>query len=163
MQHINTTTQNSFNHQTNTRKDWWTPLWRGLIIDPDAKHYKAIGKSIWLYLYLLLFAKRATGNVRKSISTIAEETGIDKRTLQRHLSILRKTGYVTLDRSERVFTLTIRNWKPFGNKSPSSSSYGNKNPSYQFHSAQSRRNAVRQNGNEPRINRSHTLFESYRK
>lgn len=94
------------------RNDWWTFIWRGLVVDPTAKHYRAMGNAVWLYVYLLLFAKRATGKVRTSLARVAKQTGINSRTLQRHLRVLQKGGYITLEDTERTLTLTIQKWKP---------------------------------------------------
>lgn len=106
-------------HSTITA-DWWTPMWRGLVVDTSAKHYRTMSKAVWLYLYLLLFANRQTGIVRRKLETIAVHTGIKPRTLQRYLSMLRQAGYVDVENTGHSLTITIQKWKPLGRRVSSS-------------------------------------------
>src|SRR5688572_30275652 len=62
---------------------WWIHLWAGLPRDPTAKHYKAMGPAIWLYLFLLISANRRDGVVLRKEETIALQTGISPRTVAR--------------------------------------------------------------------------------
>lgn len=93
--------------------NWWTPLWRGLIADPDSKHRKAMGSAIWIFLYLLTYANRQTGIVRRRISRIREDTGYPLRTIQRHLKHLSERDYIEVSRSNHYLHIQIKKWKSF--------------------------------------------------
>lgn len=94
------------------KTNWWTPLWRGLIVEPTAKHYKAMGSALWLYLYLLVFANRATGKLFRRNSTIAADIGVGSRTVSRWLHILKTGGYIEVRRTGRSLQISITKWKP---------------------------------------------------
>lgn len=95
------------------KKDWWTPIWRGLIVDENSKHRKAMGASLWLFLYLLTYTNRKTGIVRKKQATIVQETGYPLRTVQRHLKRLSQGGYITYLDSGHFPPIRIEKWKLF--------------------------------------------------
>ncbi len=52
-----------------SKTNWWTPLWKGLPVEPTAKHYKIMGNALWLYIYLLVYANRLTGKLFRRNST----------------------------------------------------------------------------------------------
>lgn len=91
---------------------WWTPLWKGLPVEPSAKHYKTMGSAVWLYLYLLVFANRSTGNLFRRVSTIAQDTGMSPRTVSRWLKILKAGGYINVRQTGRSLQIAITKWKP---------------------------------------------------
>lgn len=95
-----------------TKSNWWTPLWRGLAVEPTAKHFKAMGSAVWLYLYLLTFANRMTGNLFRRVSTIAGDMGLSCRTISRWLKILKDGGYIEVRRTGRSLQISITKWKP---------------------------------------------------
>jgi hypothetical protein len=97
-------------------KNWWTPIWSGLANDINGKHRKAMGLSLWVYLYLLAYANRKTGIVHRKQKIIARETGLPLRTIQRHLKRLATQHYITLDTSERPLQIRIEKWKLFNHK-----------------------------------------------
>jgi DNA-binding MarR family transcriptional regulator len=97
-------------------KNWWTPIWNGLANDTNGKHRKAMGLSIWVYLYLLSYANRKTGIVHRKQKIIAKETGLPLRTIQRHLKRLAVQKYITLETSERPLQIQIEKWKLFNHK-----------------------------------------------
>lgn len=101
-------TQNNFT----PKSKWWTPLWSGLLVEPTAKHYKAMGSAIWLFLYLLTYANRTTGKLFRRRSTIASDLGLSLRTINRWLATLRQKGYVETKQSERSLIISITKWKP---------------------------------------------------
>lgn len=105
---------NNFNRKTNlSRKEsWWTPLWSGLLIEPSAKHYKAMGRSVWMYLYLLTYANRSSGNLYRRTATIAGDLGLSLRTVSRWLSILKQNGYIEIRHTGRSLAISITKWKP---------------------------------------------------
>jgi DNA-binding transcriptional ArsR family regulator len=98
---------------TNT-KSWWAPLWRGLVADSTAKHYRSMKSAIWLFLYFVLHADRKTGRLIRRYDTMAKETGFAKRTIRHWLSILKQHGYVEVERSGGSLAIIIRvqKWKP---------------------------------------------------
>ena len=98
----------------NIQKSWWAAIWRGLVADPEAKHYQSIRSALWLYIYLIVHANRKTGDLSRRYETIARETGISKRTIRHWLSVLRREGYVEVDRSSHTTAINIhiQRWKP---------------------------------------------------
>jgi hypothetical protein len=104
-------TQQPHTASGNAAKTWWAPMWRGLVADPSAKHYKAMRSAIWIYLYLLLHADRRTGLLQRRISTISAHTGIKPRTIQYGLWKLRCAGYISVHNSGRALTVLIQKWK----------------------------------------------------
>jgi hypothetical protein len=92
---------------------WWTPIWKGLATDIDGKHRKAMGASLWTYLYLLTYTNRTSGIVRRKQETIARETGLPLRTIQRHLKRLSAQKYITLLKPETYSQIRIEKWKLF--------------------------------------------------
>lgn len=103
------------NHH-NSKTSWWTPVWNGLLLEPDARHYKAMGRSIWLYLYLLTFANRSTGKLFRRLPTVAKDMGIGIRTIRRWLRQLKQNGYVATRQTGRSLAIKITKWKPIGKK-----------------------------------------------
>lgn len=100
-----------------TGKGWWTPIWRGLSTDSGGKHRKAMGASLWTYLYLLTYTNRKTGIVSRSRQIIAKETGLPLRTVQRHLRRLALQKYITLIGKETYPQIRIEKWKLFKHSS----------------------------------------------
>ncbi len=94
-----------------TTSDWWAPVWKGLLLDGDGRHYKRIKSAIWLQIYFFLCANRKTGSLKRKLSTISQETGIKTRTIRTWLDILRKSGYITTVNSGRCLTIVINKWK----------------------------------------------------
>lgn len=100
---------------------WWTPIWKGLATDDEGKHRKAMGPSLWTYLYLLSYTNRKTGFVSRKQETIAKETGLPLRTIQRHLKRLASKKYITLLKSETYSQIRIEKWKLFNHSKPDES------------------------------------------
>lgn len=94
------------------KKKWWAPLWSGLLVEPTAKHYKAMGSAVWLFLYLLTYANRTTGKLFRKRSTIANDLGLSLRTINRWLQTLKQKGYIETQHSERSLVISITKWKP---------------------------------------------------
>jgi hypothetical protein len=40
------------------QKQWWASVWKGLVMDAQAKHYRKMKHAVWLYLYLLVSGSR---------------------------------------------------------------------------------------------------------
>ena len=104
-----------------TGKGWWTPIWKGLATDTDGKHRKAMGASLWTYLYLLTYTNRKTGIFNRKQETIAQETGLPLRTVQRHLKRLAAQKYIRLETSEKPLRIRIEKWKLFNHSAPDES------------------------------------------
>lgn len=85
--------QNRIKH-LKQKGDWWTPVWVGLIVDEENKHRKRMGQSIWIFLYLLLYANHKTHIARRTLKNIAEDTGFSVRSVHRHLNNLAKFEYI---------------------------------------------------------------------
>jgi hypothetical protein len=93
-------------------RTWWIHLWSGLVLDKEAKHQKQMKQAVWLYLYLLLVANWHNGTLFRRISTIASETGFNRRSIQRWLKLLRRTGYIQTQSTGRALNISITKWKP---------------------------------------------------
>ena len=98
-----------FNHE---QKQWWAPVWKGLVMDAQAKHYRKMKNAVWLFLYLLVNANRATGVLMRKIKTISADMGVTRDTVIRWLSLLRKEGYIATVNTGRYLTIQVNNWKP---------------------------------------------------
>lgn len=97
---------------------WWTPVWRGLIADPEGKHRKRMSSAIWIYLYLLLYMNRTTGLVFRTQKIIASDTGFSLRAVQRHVSRLRRFDYIATEKHGSGLKIKIINWKSFKKINP---------------------------------------------
>jgi DNA-binding transcriptional ArsR family regulator len=86
-------------------------VWRGLVADPTAKHYRKLDGALWLLLYFILHADRGTGALPYKFSTIRRTAGFPRRTIQRWLGRLRREGYVNLERRGNVRWVSICRWK----------------------------------------------------
>lgn len=95
-------------------KQWWAPLWTGLVVDQDAKHYRKMKTSVWLFLYLVLHANRRTGLLMRKVRTISKDMGITRDTTIRWLKVLRREGYIATLNTGRYLTIQVKNWKALG-------------------------------------------------
>ena len=93
------------------QKRWWRAVWRGLVVDSDAKHYRAIGSALWLFIYLVIHANPKSGSLNRKYQTIAGEMGISPRTIRLWLTRLMQQGYVTVTRTGRSQIIHISKWK----------------------------------------------------
>lgn len=91
---------------------WWGPVWRGLFVDLGGKHYRAMGKALWLYGYLIVHADRKTGTLYRRVSTIALDMQVSERTVQAWLSLLRRHGYIKAQTTGRALAIGIEKWRP---------------------------------------------------
>ncbi len=91
-------------------------VWTGLFKDEDAKHYKKMGKAIWLFLSLLHTAN-ASGEIKRlQFKTINERTGISISTLKKFMAKLRRSGYIRTWSSGRYLSIEINNWEHYSKK-----------------------------------------------
>ncbi len=89
----------------------WNPLFKGLLHDPQATHFRRIMNAIWLYLYLLVSVHRDTGTMLSTMEKISADTGLDVETLSSWLGRLKHKGYVTVDIQGGELLFTVANWK----------------------------------------------------
>ena len=92
-------------------KQWWTPVWIGLVRDGNAKHYRRMKAALWLFLYLLAYADRRSGFLKRKIKTISTGMGISRDTVIRWLNLLRKGGYITTENTSRCLHIQVNKWK----------------------------------------------------
>ena len=111
-QHIRSILANNTLRKPHSR--WWGFVWRGLIVSRSGKHYRVLGRAIWLFLYLIIHANRNTGTLYRRIRTVALDMNIPERTIQLWLKILRDNGYVSTERTGRSLIIHITKWKPIG-------------------------------------------------
>jgi hypothetical protein len=93
------------------QKQWWVPVWTGLVLDSRGRHCHKMKTALWLHLYFLLNADRRTGCLKRKIKTICEDTGIRPGTVIRWLSILRKGGYIVTRSTGRCLEVKITKWR----------------------------------------------------
>ncbi len=118
-----------------SQRDWWAPVWRGLVADPEGKHYRRMKNSLWLFLYLLLHADRRSGHLLRKVKTICLDTGLPRDTVLRWMSILKNWGYICTENTGRCLSIVIKKWKTLGvvgniqyQRSEVSNPGGKKNP-----------------------------------
>jgi hypothetical protein len=91
---------------------WWGHVWRGLVVSGTARHYKAMGRSVWLFLYLVIHADRKTGTLYRKTGTISKDIGMSARTVQVWLRELRGGGYIVTKSTGRSLIIQIAKWRP---------------------------------------------------
>lgn len=93
---------------------WWGQLHRGLVVDADAKHYRRMRASLWLFAYFVIHANRQDGSLRRKYETIARDMGLSVGTVRRWMSVLRRHGYVSVEHTGRSQVIHIRLWRATG-------------------------------------------------
>jgi hypothetical protein len=96
----------------NMDKSWWAGIRNGLVTDPHAKHIKAMGPSLSLYLYLHIFANRDKGRLFRKYQTISEHMGIPVSTLKKWMKRLKFRGYVELTSLGDGLSIQITKFRP---------------------------------------------------
>jgi hypothetical protein len=98
-------------------KDYNTGL-RGVLF--EARHYERMGAAVWLYGWLVLRQTRqegatgwVLGGARISYQEIEEETGFNRRTLERWMQVLRQGGYIETESSGGGISVRITKAKKF--------------------------------------------------
>jgi hypothetical protein len=112
LQKIISSKQLSNSDQSSHSSVWWGPVWRGLFVDPEGKHYRAMGRSVWLFGYLIVHADRRTGTLYRTVATIAGDMKLSKRTIQAWLAQLRQKGYIRTKTTGRAMAIWIEKWRP---------------------------------------------------
>jgi len=93
-------------------KQWWAPVWKGLVMDGQARHCRRMRHAVWLYLYFLLNANRKTGALMRKIQTISQDMGVPRDTIIRWLRLLRTNGYVSTANTGHSLSIQVTRWKP---------------------------------------------------
>jgi len=101
------------------QKDWWAAVWRGLVFDSNGTHYKNLRSALWLYLYLIIHAKRETGRLSRLYSSIADDMGIPERTIRNWMKCLKRYEYIEIEMTGRAMVIHICKWKTWKRNSPS--------------------------------------------
>lgn len=99
------------NYPTNNPKNWWSPLWKGLVVDPEAKHYRRMKSALWLFAYFLLHADRQSGSLKRKLKTMSLDTGIKARTIRGWVALLKRQGYIETRSNGRCLLIKIAKWK----------------------------------------------------
>jgi hypothetical protein len=91
---------------------------RGVLF--EARHYARMGAAVWLYGWLVLRQTHQSGSVGWVLGgapvryrEIEEETGFNRRTLERWLSILRREGYIETTAAQEGVSIRITKAKKF--------------------------------------------------
>ena len=98
-------------------KDFNTGL-RGVLF--KAQHYERMGSAVWLYAWLVLRQTHQSGSVGWvlggspiSYREIEEETGFNRRTLERWMTTLRRHGYIETETAPAGIAIRITKAKKF--------------------------------------------------
>jgi hypothetical protein len=100
--------------RTTSEKNWWTPVWRGLVVHPEGKHVQQMSKALGLYLYLLAHADRRSGRLVRKYGTIARDMGFPVRTIRTWMARLAFYDYVGITKTGHAMVIDIPKWRPIG-------------------------------------------------
>lgn len=92
-------------------KTWWGQLYRGLVVDMDAKHYRQMRSSLWLFSYFVIHANRKDGTLRRKYETIARDMGLSVSTVRRWMMTLKRGGYIKVEQTGHAQLIHIQKWK----------------------------------------------------
>ncbi len=91
---------------------------RGVLF--EARHYERMGAAVWLYGWLVLRQTHQSGSLGWvlggspiSYREIEEETGFNRRTLERWMKMLRRHGYIETETAPAGITVRITKAKKF--------------------------------------------------
>jgi hypothetical protein len=98
-------------------KDYNTGL-RGVLF--EARHFERMGSAVWLYGWLVLRQTHQSGGVGWVLGgapvcyrEIEEETGFNRRTLERWMHMLRRSGYIQTEAAPGGVVIRITKAKKF--------------------------------------------------
>ncbi len=94
-------------------RNWWAPIWQGLVLDEEGRHYKQMGSAIWLFAYFILCADRQTGTLKRKAATISRQMGVKVRTIRAWFNVLRLGGYIETTNGGRSLLIRIKKWKTY--------------------------------------------------
>lgn len=91
---------------------------RGVLF--EARHYERMGAALWLYGWLVLRQTHQSGpdgwvlgGAPVSYREIEEETGFQRKTIERWMRTLRNQGYIETDATQRGVIIRIKKAKKF--------------------------------------------------
>ncbi|MBP6886201.1 MAG: hypothetical protein KBC02_03085 [Candidatus Pacebacteria bacterium] len=91
---------------------YYVPVWPGLFRDSSGKHYRRMGKSVWLYLNLLYSAHQNELISKIKYGTLSRNTGIPRSTVIKQMHRLKQKKYITMETVEgRYLRIKILKWK----------------------------------------------------
>ena len=93
------------------QKRWWRAVWRGLVVDAKAKHYRTMGSALWLFIYFVIHANPKSGILNRKYQTIAGEMSVSPRTVRLWLARLVQHRYITVTQTGRSQVIHISRWK----------------------------------------------------
>lgn len=99
------------------KKFHWTPVMDGLFNDPNGKHHKAMGNSVWVFLHILSKCNWE-GKTELKIEQISIATGIPISTTKRYIGILRGKGYIMTYNTGRKLKITVQKWRSIRKEQP---------------------------------------------
>lgn len=99
-------------------RSWWGQLYRGLVVDPEAKHYRRMRNALWLFAYFVIHANRQDGTLRRKYDTIASDMGVSLATIRRWMTILRHHNYISVTHTGRSQLIHIAGWKTTASSKP---------------------------------------------
>ena len=104
---------------------------RGVLF--EARHYQRMGSAIWLFGWLVLRQTHQSGSVGWVLGgtpvtyrEIEEETGFNKRTLERWMQTLRRHGYIDTEAAQGGVIIRIAKAKKFAQPGRKSAEGGRK-------------------------------------
>ena len=93
---------------------YWFHIWNGLIA--EAKHEKKLGKSVWLYLWLLAMVDRDKGELITTHRNIADNRECTLPAVRWRLNVLKTQGYITTEDMGNCTKITITKWRSINGK-----------------------------------------------
>lgn len=97
---------------TPPRTTRWAPVRRGLVVDPEGKHLRRLGRGLGLYLYCLQSVDWQSGIFARKVETIASQMGFPERTIRRWMGRLVAEGYIAIRKNGRALVITVLRWTP---------------------------------------------------
>ncbi|HRS96585.1 MAG TPA: hypothetical protein P5040_00265 [Smithella sp.] len=103
---------------TSHQPDWWAPVWQGLVLDNQGKHYRKMKSALWLLMYFILCANRSSGTLKRKVGTISRHMDVKARTIRLWLDVLRDNDYIATQNSGRCLIIEIKKWKTYTQRHP---------------------------------------------
>ncbi|AZN43377.1 helix-turn-helix domain-containing protein [Paenibacillus albus] len=101
------------------------PIYSGLL---EPRHYKSIGSAVWLFLWCISSTTKelekdgitwgiVLGNKPIKREDLAEQFGVEEKTVRRWIKQLEEQGYIRVTRAPYGMIFTVRNSKKYQNSS----------------------------------------------
>ena len=85
-------------------------LFRRLVKNPQARHYRRLKNGVWLYLYLVSYSHPGSGKCVTTNESIAKDMGLSPETIASWLGELRKWHYISIDKQGQKHLIKINHW-----------------------------------------------------